>query len=792
MHSRRRRPPMLIAPALALALGACGDAVETTQAEPFPADPAPAEATQRPARPRPGASPAARGVDEGDGWAFDYRERPAAPGKQARLDLRPLNEPVAGQSGFVRLARDGNSFVLGSGAPARFWAVNSEVFRSSPEAIDANARFLARVGVNMVRLHAQISPKAPDADINSVDEKEVDGIWRYVAAAKAQGIYTTISPWWSHTGATPKWGIDGYTAGGLEGLIFFDEKLQAAYKSWMRALLTRPNPYTGVPLAGEPAVAILQVQNEDSLLWWSVDQLKPPARAKLAAKFAAWAAARHGSVASALKAWDGAAVPGDDAKADRLGLLDLWHLTQRQAGGLGRRVGDQLAFYGETQRDFYAEMARYFRDELKAQQLVNASNWRTADDVTQGDVERWTYEATDVVAANRYYNGGVHVGPNSGWRIDPGDKFTQRAGVSDPRSLPFNLKQVAGRPMLVTESGWVAPIAFAAEGPFLTAAYTSLTGIDAFYWFSDTSVDFDRDPFFPYEKVRGQQPLIKFSTMTPTIAGGFPAAAVLFRGGYVKQGKPAVHEERSPASLWNREDPIIAEGPAFDPNRDPGVGPNTARGGASRLAGSKGVDPLAFLVGPVEVRFDDPPAATKVDPALSTLIDNTKKVVRSSTGEVTLDHGKGLCTVDAPKAQGACGFLAQAGAIQLKDLAIRSTNSFAAVLAVALDDQPLAISKRVLVQVTTVARPTGWAATPVEFREGPDKPPIRGLEVAQTGRPPWRVANTEVGLALKSATLAKATRLDPAGYPVEAVPATRTATGLTIKLPPETMYLILE
>ena len=49
----------------------------------------------------------------------------------------------------------------------------------------------------MVRLHAQIAPQGPGSGITDVNEKEIDGIWRFVAAAKKQGIYVTISPYWA-------------------------------------------------------------------------------------------------------------------------------------------------------------------------------------------------------------------------------------------------------------------------------------------------------------------------------------------------------------------------------------------------------------------------------------------------------------------------------------------------------------------------------------------------------------------------------------------------------------------
>src|SRR5262249_31591952 len=172
------------------------------------------------------------------------------------------------------------------------------------------------------------------------------------------------------------------------------------------------------------------------------------------------------------------------------------------------------------------------------------------------------------------------------------------------------------------------------------------------------------------------------------IMGGFPAAALMFRRGDIQQGTPVVHEERTVASLWNREPPIIAEDRSFDPNRDRG-----------HVAGSAelrtGADPLAFLVGPVEVKFDGDPAKTRVVD-LSRYIDNSKKIVRSITGEVILDHGGGLCTVDTPKTQGACGFLERAGVIRLGDVAIRSHNGYAAVTVVSLDEEPLASSRRIL------------------------------------------------------------------------------------------------
>lgn len=339
--------------------------------------------------------------------------------------------------------------------------------------------------------------------------------------------------------------------------------------------------------------------------------------------------------------------------------------------------------------------------------------------------------------------------------------------------------------MIITESGWVTPLEYQAEGPMLCAAYESLTGIQGLYWFElDATENYNPNPVFDFVTTSdGSHPLGKWTNSIPQILGQFPAAALMYRLGYIQQGSPVVHEERTRESLDAREVPVIAEDPSFDPNHyggDPRAGINQA----------KGADPLAFLVGRVEEKFDGNPAKTTVAD-LGHYIDHVRKTVKSDTGQLSLDYGRGLFRMDAPKAQGVAGFLQKAGGLfHTSDLTIESGNEYAAVCVVSLDEQPISTSSKLLVQVGTLVRPTGWRQEPATRTEK-DKT-VQGWKVVSTGKMPWQVQNTDVRLTIKNGHISKAVILDSAGYPVREVTGKFAGGQFTIRLPADAMYCILE
>ncbi len=648
-------------------------------------------------------------------WPFTYPSDGLRDG--ALLDLRSLNEQVAGEKGFVTISADGD-FRDGAGKPLRFWAINADVGFEKPEEYDTSARFLAKMGVNLARVFVDVRPADAKVPFNEPNMGAIDHAWRAEAAFKKQGIYVIICPFWRLTPQTA-YGIEGYN-GDAEawGVQYFNPAFRAAYKAWVTRLYGDKNPYTGMRLADDPAVAVIETQNEDSIFFWTFQGVKAPQKKLFGKLFGTWLASKYGSLEKALAAWGGEKADGDDFANGGVGIMPTWAINQAPAGK-ANRAADQVEFMAHTQRDYYQDIHAHYRS-LGCKQLVNSSNWQTADAIRLGDVERWTYTADDVIAVNKYY-GGAHDGDNNGWRIDPGHTFTNLTGLHDLRGLPTCLKQVAGRPMMITESTWVNPNRYQAEGPFLMAAYQSLTGIDCLFWFCQTAATYDDGSAIgmPFLNIQGQHSPYKWSCSIPSLMGAFPANALAFRRGDVAKGKMVVHEARSLTSMFRREYPIIAEAPEYDPNRREG-GEAQAQAEKAKLTG--GVDPLAFFVGPVEVEYGSDAAKTAISPDLAKHIDAAKKTVTSITNEITLDYGRGVCLVDTARSKGVCGFLKEAGGtFALADAAITSGNIYAAINIIALDDLPLKASHKVLIQYDSLCAGDRLGDQGARRRQGADR-----------------------------------------------------------------------
>ncbi|MBD5778516.1 hypothetical protein IEN85_03355 [Pelagicoccus sp. NFK12] len=726
-----------------------------------------------------------------DTWAFDPEPDDFDP--SALFDLRYLNEDLAGQNGWVGTDEKGD-FVRGDGEPLRFWAVNTAVARNIPYQprprpgwenapdLDRHARWLAKRGVNLIRLHSHINPHADSQELNDANESELDWIFRSVGSMKQAGVYTIVSPYWANTMESDdsRWGTDW--EGGHHGLLFFDTKIQEAYKEWLRKLFTTPSEHLdGKTLAEEPALAMFQIQNEDSLLFWTINNLRAGPKRRLGELFHAWALDKYQSIDAAFDAWGTAYSGNDDIGNGVLGIVNIWDLTGdgKAAHGTTARLDDQMQFWVETMYDFNAEIARFVKEDLNCPVLVNPGNWKTADVILMEDSERYSQTSGDVIAVNRYF-GGLHKGDNNGWAIENGDFYTNPSMLKDAaRSFPISVKQVEGKPMMVTESTWVMPTDTGFESSMLLSAYSSLTGFDAYFWFVAQT-----EGFTPPRSANGYNASQgKWLCQTPDMAGQWPAAALAFRKGYIRRGKPVVQEQRSLGALWQRKSPIIAESASFDPNRDSGD-----QAPDSTMAG--GVDPLAFLVGPVTIAFGGSESENVVMEDLDSYIERTEagERVTSETGQIILDTDENLFRLDAPQVQSMISY--RPTVQELSSVTFESTGPSVSATVVSLDGYPIVASGKLLVQVGTRARPTGWEDEEATVEVSGEL--VQARKILSYGEAPWRLETAGLKVRIKNLGIQSAHALDANGMPIAEVSLQVEEGVVSFDFPEGTLYVVLE
>ncbi|MBX7244451.1 MAG: hypothetical protein K1X53_03075 [Candidatus Sumerlaeaceae bacterium] len=210
-------------------------------------------------------------------------------------DFSHLLKAPAGCDGFVTTGPDGHFHFGTNGPRARFWGVTitQEHIDIPKHRIDEVVDVLARAGCNMVRFHSldnraglqygflrrTIIDETPphDNDTQHFDAEYLDRLDYWIAKLKERGIYSYIVlrgfrhylPGDDVTSATalPR---------GATPMAFFNERLIELQVQFARQLLVEHvNPYTKLSFANDPAVALIEVFNEDSLfsrpaLWHSM------------------------------------------------------------------------------------------------------------------------------------------------------------------------------------------------------------------------------------------------------------------------------------------------------------------------------------------------------------------------------------------------------------------------------------------------------------------------------------------------------------------------------------------
>jgi hypothetical protein len=380
-------------------------------------------------------------------FVMDHRAAGESPASVASL----LDAP-AGKDGFIAI-RDGH-FAKPDGKRIRFWGVHFTDW--SPGSVELPpkqdmamwAATLARFGINIVRLHFLdlATPRGiidgSRTDSQVIDPEALDRLDYEVYQLKQHGIYVDLN---LNVGRSYKAG-DGVADSARiqwgKGLTLFDRRLIELEKDYARQILTHLNPYTHSEYRNEPAVAIVELVNENGI-YLGYRAPTPFYENELNDQFAAWLTA-HGKPPEA-----------------RLRGPEI-------VGAPKERYETEMAFFMDLEDRFYQDMSGYLKKALgvKPPILGTADHSHTSSPYPM----LMSLSKLDVLDGHVYWEHPGARGP------------VNTPMVNDPLHstiVQLSRTALAGRPYTVSEVNHPFPNDWSAEGIPILAAYGAFQDWDA-------------------------------------------------------------------------------------------------------------------------------------------------------------------------------------------------------------------------------------------------------------------------------------------------------------------------
>ena len=669
-------------------------------------------------------SHAARDCCPGDGTVRGWPERTLRWNDlgEGALDLRYLLDAPAGCHGPIRVHH--GQLQAADGARQRFFGVNLVFGAAFPPAAAAAtlAERLARAGCNLVRVHHADSPHGPayfdyahpGPEGLPLATEAMARFDRFFAELKARGVYVHLDLYTLRQ-FLPAEGVVGLRAG-QKHVPMYAPRLLELQEATVARLLAHRNPHTGLTYVEDPAVAAVQLINEQSMQWW--DRPPPaPWLAELVGRWNAWLRQRYRTRAALAAAWgEGADGLGaqEDPRTATVALPELapWHERYGPVASPRRRDGRQF---------LAAEHVAFAR---RGHDLVRGLGYRgplNLSNLPNGIAGLWVAAAADT-GCDLAENNAYWDHPDGGFR-PPVRHHRLPMVASDPRGAgrPFSRHVVAalaagrplGLPFVVTECYQATANPWRAELPIWLAAYAGLQDWDGVLLFSYSHAD------VPTQAARAQLAGSFEAWNDPAVWDVLPAAALLFHRGDVRPAE-RLH-------LLEVEDPWA---------------------GADGLPGhadfAQGLVADAFRHR-VAVAFGSEPADTRTRAGAEA--PAVPATLEADTGELCWDRDAGVLRLNTPRTAGAVGFLGgrsvTAGPVVVE---LSETCGFAVVLVQSRDGTALADSHHLL--ITAVARAANegvvWDGDVlVDEGHGPvHAEPVRGrlrlpwgADVALDGRP---------------------------------------------------------
>ncbi len=697
-----------------------------------------------------------------DDW---FAFRPDQDRAEPPLAMDEWLDPPAGRHGFLKL--DGGRFAFEDGTPVKFWGTNICNARVAPDRQSAERwpEFLAGYGVNAVRFHkftwaGEGEGLGSPEDSTRLVPEMLDRMDYFVARLRERGIYTG----WSHIyGHRPQPGDrnkllaydevqeagDAHLKGSTIGLVHFAPDLQDLSIQLTTNLLEHENPYTGLRYADDPALAYIELQNEDDIFFpttmkW-VDQC-PTYRKLLCEMFSEWLHGKYGDHDGLAEAWGKKGLnafrdhqPENERLDERnvYAAANGWQLDpegfHQLDPGLQRRLMDTARFLYERQVAFYGRYAGAIRQTGYGGALVG-SCWQTG-----GTIPHYYNLHNDYLIG--HIDRHNYFGGSGGHTLRPGPVNTA-AMLESPGSglLCTGMQMVADRPFAISEWMSLIPNEWVAEGPSIIAVYgLGLQGWDASFSFAT-----DRVGFTDTVQSHGI-----YNATSPTHMGLYPALARMVYRGDVAEGEVV--------SRRKVHVPSLAEGRlGFTERIDQ----------AGDVKGFRSIVPQqALAVGRVAVEFTDEFERTE-PPSLDEHLEAGDGLVRSTTGQLAWRYGeRGWFSVDTPGTQAVVGF-AGGRRVELADVVLEPQNEFACLFVTSLDrERPIAEAQALLVTAVARARNTGMVYSD------------DGTELIEAGEAPIRIEPVRARITIRGRGTPQVTALDHVGRRTEHALPVETAAG---------------
>ncbi len=657
-----------------------------------------------------------------------------------------------------RITTKGSHFVRrGDGAGVRFWGVNANhaLLDASPSAQRKYAQALSSRGVNLVRLGG---PFSSPSSFFEVDTPKIPKLAALMSVLGSEGIYVALSiyfPMWGHLKASD--GVSGYTGNPPYSWAYFSEGFDRGYRAWWKALLESS---VGTSDLGEhPVLAYVELINEDSTLFWTFEPDKTipkPQTKSLESLFGKWLAKRHGSAEQALEQWGGPRIGGDNPTEGRVGFLPLWNIAHDGT----RRAKETAEYLATIMRERFEAWQKMIRDDLGYDGPTVCSNWHTADERILGPLDNWANSVCDVMDRHGYAS-GTHSGDGASYSVRVGQRYQDHSVLRPSKeggssAFPFVEPRYNEKPQMVSELGWPWPNRFRAEGPLLAAVYGVMLGLDGIVW-TGTEI-----PFASH--------LSKFEAADPSSLGQFPAASRIFRAALLTEGKPIARLWLSKPELFSLRGTRVSSEPSLDASRQLDV--------ARDRSTSSEMSSLSLMRGPIEVGLGTGTPSSRDWFADADGVPSGSNEIKSATGELSWDLKRGVVVFNAPRAAGVIGFLG-GHRYSSNILDVELSNEYGTLALVSLDDQPLATSDRMLLQIGTETKNFGWST-----RDEDD-----AHVITHVGTSPVLIRKVRGSFSIRRKDVESllVTGLDEGGRPItEPLPATGRLTLL-----PDCLYYLI-